>query len=167
MTSLSRLLVAGWMVAGLLVAMLAVAVPAFALYGVTSWVGPSSLLAWLDVGLPWVLRIALCSAVWLIAKSAARVAGPHGASRTRLAVFAWAGLALGLVAGIAVRDAWGPQVVAALGLPPESFVGDIVSALTLSGYAIGAFVATYVPKKVWDHGSQGAAVEQGVAADER
>jgi hypothetical protein len=57
------------------------------------------------------------------------------------------GFTSGLIVGLLLRNAWSVQILAALGLPAESFMDDIVAGLALAGYGAAIFVGTYVPTK--------------------
>jgi hypothetical protein len=146
MGMIHRLVVVGWMVGGLIVVAFAVALPLFLAYGVAEWWRiPDTTLHSLEVVLTWISRFSVLLAVWLAAKGASVAAGSHGPSRALLAIGGWLGLALGIPIGLAVRNAWGVAILSALGLPFESYSGDVVLVCVLLAYGAAIFASTYLP----------------------
>jgi hypothetical protein len=71
----------------------------------------------------------------------------HGPSRVILAVSGWLGLLFGIPIGFAVRNAWGVPILSALGLPVESYSGDVVLVCVLLAYGATIFASTYLPEQ--------------------
>jgi hypothetical protein len=146
-TMVKRLLVVGWMVGGLFAAAVAVGVPltigyAAAVRGAV----PGADARWLQVGMLWAARGALCAAIWFLSKRAARVAGPQGPSGPPIFLSALGGGAVGLLVGLAAEGLCDHGLASATGSQSKSLWDDIVTAGALLGYARAAFAATFVSK---------------------
>jgi hypothetical protein len=106
------------------------------------WLTSDAQVKWLDTAFGWGSRIAMCDAVWFVARRAAHAAESQGPSSVTILVCSLIGLAVGVLVGLSVH-----HTMAQAESGEESFFGDVGTQAGLIGYAVGAFCSTFLSKK--------------------
>jgi hypothetical protein len=145
MTLTSRLAVVMWMYGALVAGLLIVVAPLFAVYLGTWFVmGREPHLGEAESVLAWLSRLGAIAMISFVARKLTHRPEFGHLSPLAVTVAGVLGFGCGLFLGNLVRDVWGTELVAYLGLPVDSFIDDVAGGVLLAVFGVMVFLATYV-----------------------